>query len=112
MTARDRFHRAAVRQRLKRHRGGERMNYGRSRERRDQPCVPDGFISVKEAAIGFHKSESGIFRAIAKGHLESQKIGRFRVIEVESLKAYFGSVNIRRSKSNTEYWRERKEAGA
>lgn len=112
MNAREKFARAAIRQRLKGAPKGKRMEYGRRRSRPAQPGIPEGFISVKDAAILVHRSESGLFRAIAKGDLAGQKIGRFRVIDRIELERYCKTVEERRSRSNTDAWKRRKEGKA
>ena len=51
--------------------------------------VPEGCLTLKQAADKYNRAPSGIHKAIAIGMLDSQKIGPYRVIRESDLLVYF-----------------------
>ena len=58
----------------------------------DLAQVPEGCLTLKQAADKYNRAPSGIHKAIAIGKLESMKIGPYRVIKESDLVAYFSAV--------------------
>ena len=55
----------------------------------DLAQVPEGCLTLKQAAEKYNRAPSGIHKAIAIGMLDSQKIGPYRVIRESDLLVYF-----------------------
>jgi len=55
----------------------------------DLAQVPEGCLTLKQAAEKYNRAPSGIHKAISSGMLDSQKVGPYRVIKESDLLAYF-----------------------
>ena len=84
LTAREKFILAAKKQKRKQSIKQSRALYS----------IPDGYLTVKQICDKYHRAESGIYKAIAEGKVDSMLCGRNRIIAISEIERYFSNAKL------------------